>query len=324
MKVSQLLESRKENWRALERLCGQVNGRSLKKLGPQGVTRFAALYRAACADLALADAYQLPPGTVHFLHNLVGRAHNQLYRSQRFNVRAWSHEMFQVLPRRLCRDRCLALAFVLFWGVFLTSLLLAYNSKEFTRRLLGEEAPAEFEENFSQPIEGRSADDSGLMVGYYINHNNSIGLECFAYGLLLGVGGLFATVSNAGILGAVFGHMLTVPERTNFLHFVTAHGPFELTSIVLFAAGGMRLGFSMINTQGLSRMSALREAGRLAMPVMGLALALMLMANVIEGFLSPSSAPYAVKAGVALFSTALIVFYVIGLGLLRRTPDATR
>ncbi len=274
--------------------------RKLRELGPAGVTRFAALYRAACADLALADAYQLPPGTVHYLHDLVGRAHNQLYRSRQFNVSQWWQELFLRLPRRLCHDRCLWLAMALFWGVFLGTMMLASRSPEFARAVTGEEQLEKLQESFSQPIEGRSPDQASAMVGFYIMHNTGIGLQCFAGGLLWGVGGLFTTVFNAAALGAVFGYMVTLPERDNFLHFVTAHGPFELTAIVLSAAAGMRLGFAMIDTQGLTRMAALRAASEQAMPVMGVAGTLFVFAGLIEAFLLPRSAPYPIKAAVAV------------------------
>ena len=41
------------------------------------------------------------------------------------------------------------------------------------------------------------------MAGFYIFHNVGIGLRCFAFGLLLGIGGLYVTVFNAAMLGAV-------------------------------------------------------------------------------------------------------------------------
>ena len=85
MKVAALLEQRQQNWFELDRLCGQ----SRRTMDAATVARFAAMYRAACADLALADAYQLPPNTVQYLHQLVGRAHNQLYRSRPFDLAAW-------------------------------------------------------------------------------------------------------------------------------------------------------------------------------------------------------------------------------------------
>jgi len=78
MKVALLLEKRRQNWQELEGLCTQLSMASKKKLPAAQVSRFATLYRAACADLALAYAYQLPQNTVQYLHRLVGQAHNQL------------------------------------------------------------------------------------------------------------------------------------------------------------------------------------------------------------------------------------------------------
>ena len=74
MKVATLLEKRRENWKELEKLSDEL-GKFSRRLKPDEVSRFAFLYQAACADLALADAYQLPPKTVGYLHRLVGQAH---------------------------------------------------------------------------------------------------------------------------------------------------------------------------------------------------------------------------------------------------------
>jgi uncharacterized membrane protein SpoIIM required for sporulation len=317
MKVAELLERRRQQWRDLEGLCRSLEQRRARALGGEGVLRFASLYRAACADLALADAYQLPPDTVQYLHQLVGRAHNQLYRSQTFRWREWGYEMFGELPRRLLRDRALWLAFAVFWGAFGLAMLLAYSSREFVEEIVGELTMAQMQEMYAGNIFGRDPGASSLMTGFYVLNNASIGLQCFAGGLVLGIGGLYVTVSNAVFLGAVFGFMLTVPERENFLQFVTAHGPFELTAIVFSAAAGMRLGFAMIATGGLSRIASLRRAAIEAMPTAGAAIVLFCLAALVEGFLSPSAAPYAVKAAAAIASTALLLLYVVGLGAVR-------
>ena len=73
MKVVDLLESRREQWRELEQLCAQMERWRRQTVPADTATRFAALYRAACADLALADAYQLPSASIDYLHQLVGR-----------------------------------------------------------------------------------------------------------------------------------------------------------------------------------------------------------------------------------------------------------
>ncbi len=318
MKVAELLERRRQQWHDLEAMCQALEKRKLRRLGAAGVSRFASLYRAACADLALADAYRLPPDTIGYLHQLVGRAHNQLYRSQTFRWREWWHEMFRALPRRLLMDRALWLAFAVFWGVFGLSLLLSHRSRAYTEDVVGEAAMAQMQENFSGNIFGRDLGANAFMTGFYVWNNPSIGLQCFAGGIVLGVGGLYVTISNAMYLGAVFGFMLTTPERGNFVEFVTAHGPFELTAIVFSAAAGMRLGFSLIATGGLSRVASLRKAAYEAMPAAGCAVVLFCLAALIEGFISPSAAPYEVKVAVAVASTSLLLIYVVGLGALAR------
>ncbi len=322
MKVAELLAVRRRNWQELETLCGQLEDRRRREVRPPVIVRFAALYRAACADLALASAYELPSPTVAYLHQLVGRAHNQLYRSQSFQLSHWGRELFQVVPRRLFHDNALRLAFGLFWGLFALSMFSAYTSREFATRVVGSEQLTQLEENYAQPLHGRDPNERAVMVGFYIWNNTGIGLRCFAFGLLGGVGGLFLTVTNALQLGAMFGHMGGVPARDNFFEFVTAHGPFELTAIVLSAATGMRLGFSLVDTGGLSRSASLTQAGRETLPAMGAAMVMFFLAALIEGFLSPSAAPYWVKAAVAALSSGLLLFYFVMLGQPPRDADA--
>src|SRR5487761_1241987 len=322
MKVADFLQSRRDNWRELEQLCLLLENRRPKSLGPPTIERFGALYRAVCADLALADAHQLPPNTVNYLHQLVGRAHNQLYPSRSFNFDAWTHELLFAIPQRLFRDNSVRLAFVVFWGTFLAAMASAYLSPKFTEEVVGKETMHAMQEMYDQPIAGRAEQMNSLMAGFYVSHNAGIGLECFAAGLVLGVGGLFITVANAAQLGTVFGHMATLPQRTNFFQFVTAHGPFELTAIVLASAAGMRLGFSMIDTRGLTRAASLRLASKEAVTSVCFSVILFCLAAFIEGYISPSALPYAVKASVAVLSTSLLLFYFVILGYPRGQFDA--
>ena len=328
MKVSELLERRRQNWQALERLCEQAQFRRRRRLGAAAVAQLASLYRAACADLALADAYQLPPSTVQYLHRLVGRAHNQLYRSRGFHVSAWGRKLLVDAPQRIFRDRCVQLAFCVFWGTFLISFFLACSKALFpgyAEQLLSEDFLRQLESNFADPIGDRDPSLNYAMAGFYIRHNTGIGLKCFASGLLV-VPGLFICLYNAAFLGGAFGYMARpeVAEGAHFFHFVTAHGPFELTAIVLSAGSGLRLGWSWIHTGGLARLASLRKAAEECMPVIGAMMVLFFLAALIEGFLSPSSAPYAVKAGVAILSSGGLMFYFVVLGFPRRGSRAVR
>jgi len=326
MKVSELLKQRREHWHELERLCDEAQFRRKRRMGASRVTRFAALYRAACADLALADAHQLPPNTIQYLHRLVGRAHNQLYRSRSFNFSAWTHKLLFDAPQQIFNDRCVQLAFCVFWGTFLLSFFLAWSKAaypEYAEGLLGQEFIDQLETSFEEPMSGRDSSANYAMAGFYIQHNTGIGLKCFASGLLV-IPGLFICVYNAAFLGGAFGYMARpdVPEGTHFFHFVTAHGPFELTAIVLAAGSGLRLGWGWISTRGLTRLASLRKTAEETMPIIGAMMVLFFLAALIEGFVSPSSAPWAVKGAVAILSSGALMFYFVVLGFPRSGPRA--
>ena len=97
MKVAELIEKRQPQWQELETLCKTSRG-ELKK-DPLKLTRFSELYRSTCADLALSESYNLPPQTVEYLHRLVAIAHNQLYRSSKFQWQRWYKIIFEDTPQ---------------------------------------------------------------------------------------------------------------------------------------------------------------------------------------------------------------------------------
>ncbi|MEE2675631.1 MAG: stage II sporulation protein M [Planctomycetota bacterium] len=323
MKVADLLLQRQQQWQELELLCDTVGKRRASSISAEQLSTFASLYRSACADLALADSYNLPPETVEYLHRLVGRAHSRLYRSRRFQFNAWFHVLVFDVPRRILRDGCVQFMFIFFYGTFLLSAYLAYETEIFPDYhvdIITQEQLWSLEEMYATSVaeEGRGIGAGGMAAGFYANHNTGIGLSCFVTGILI-IPGLLVTLFNSAFLGAIFGYMVRedVPMTDNFVEFVTAHGPFELTAIVLAAAAGLRLGISWVKTNGLSRSASLRKSGMESMPVMGVSIVFFFLAALIEGFISPSGLHYNFKLTICLTSTVFILVYLIGFGLFK-------
>jgi uncharacterized membrane protein SpoIIM required for sporulation len=327
LKVVDLLESRRKNWQELETLSSQLATSIKTPPEPAVIHRFAALHRAACADLALADSYQLPPATVQYLHQLVARAHSQLYRSSRFNFRAWVKMLLDDVPRRVVLDPCVWLTFSLFWGLFLLSAYLVYDKetpKSIRERILPPAFETQLESMYQEEIKGRDPNTDMMASAGYIQHNTTIGFRCFAFGLAV-IPGMYELMYNAIFLGGAFGHMARpdVPQGKNFFEFVTAHGPFELNAIVLSAAAGLRIGLSWIFTRGMTRLASLEKTAIECMPVMGCAAILFVGAAFIEGFISPSVLPKFVKQSVAVLCSGMIMFYFLVLGAPWRKSSAT-
>jgi uncharacterized membrane protein SpoIIM required for sporulation len=323
MSVVQRVEERRAQWEELERLCDALEFRGRVAGGGPTIERFTKLYRATCADLALASAYQLPPGTVGYLHRLVARAHNQLYRAPRWQLADWFTTVFVRAPQQIYADPCVKVATLLFFGLFTAALILAARPDlfpGFAESMVGKTQLETLEQMYDQPVWEKSAGLAGysMMASFYIWNNTGIGLKCFATGILI-IPCLLILSQNALALGAMFGYMARsdVAAGDNFFHFVTAHGPFELTAIALSAAAGLRLGLGFFCTNGLKRSDSLRAAGLRAIPIMAAAATLFLLAALTEAFLSPSRAPYTVKAAFALLASGMLMTYFVVLGFPR-------
>jgi len=321
--VSDTIARRTPDWRALEDDVAWLRSTPRRRLDPRRVADFARRYRAACSDLGLAVDRRFPAGTVEYLQQLVADAHTQLYRSESFSLVGWLRGLVVDVPRRTLADPCTWIAAALFSVTFVGAMLAAGARPGFAADVVGEGTLAQFERMYAGKAEAApfAAERAG-MAGFYVFNNAGIGLRCFAAGILGGVGSLVILAFNALFLGTVFGHMLAAPSRAAFTDFVTAHGPCELTAIVLSAAAGLRLGWSLLDTRGWGRREALRRAAPEALGTAGLATVLFVLAAVIEGYVSPSSLPYAAKAGVAVVSGGTIAGYFLALGLPRARSSA--
>lgn len=315
--LAETIAKRRADWDRLDQILGQMAGGVNKRSGAM-VVELSELYRRACADLAMAEQYQLSPSMIDYLHALVGRAHNTLYASRHFRYHEWFDMAFRYAPREIYRDTCIQVVGVLFFGLFCLSAYLAYNEDTypmFAEKVIGPDSIKQMEESFAEPL-GRDLGLNMQMAAFYIRNNTGIGFQCFALGPLI-LPGLFATIFNAVYLGASFGYMARagVDGGDHFLEFVSAHGAFELTAIALAAGIGLRIGIrGWLFTDGLSRIASLQREGKRSIPIVAVAGMLFFLAALTEGFISPSSLPYGFKALWLIGSSTLLMFYFVVLG----------
>ncbi len=312
------LREKMQTWKSLDFRCDRVNS-MVRYLPREERLQMAADYRSTESDVAMKEAFHLEPRTVTSLENLLGRVYQTLYRSKSRGMKYWMKLIFRDGPRWLFTDAYIWACLVLFWGFFLGCMFLTSSGTfpKFAESVVGKEQLEHMRDMYKQEIgsrEDRHSDEVGYMAGFYLWHNTNIGIRCFAMGMLGGITGILVMLFNAITLGTVFGYMGTVPEWGNFSNFVTAHGPCELTAVVVGAAAGARIGFALLVTGGFCRRDSVRMAAITAMPAIIMFIMLFFTAAFIEGFISPSRLPYEVKTLVALVSGTLIFLYFFGLG----------
>ncbi|MEQ1503079.1 MAG: stage II sporulation protein M, partial [Myxococcota bacterium] len=263
--------------------------------GPKSGAEWADLasgYRAVCADLATARSMGIPADVQSYLDDLAGRAHNRLY-SVRFGGLGGSilRDAITEFPRELRRQLAFfVLASVLFWGPFALGAVGAFASPEFAANVIPQSQLESMEQAYSGDMTRGFGGDAS-MAGFYVMNNVGIAFRAFATGVLFGLGSMFYLVYNGLVIGTVMGYLGSVGLGDTLLTFACGHGPWELTAVCVSGAAGLRMGWALIATGGLTRVGSLKAAGpSLYRLVLGMTL-MLLVAAAIEGFWSAGPVP---------------------------------
>jgi uncharacterized membrane protein SpoIIM required for sporulation len=309
-------------WTELDGILAE--GKRLHQLAPDRIARVGALYRSLCTDLARARAAGYTYDLVAHLDVLAARANNAIHRADPYRfaaVRELVAHDFPVSVRKA--GRFLAAATALFLVPFAIGLFGALLSTEFASAVLPQSMLEMMAESYSGGFAGgRSEGDDAMMAGFYVYNNVGIAFRCFATGIFFGLGSVFFLVYNGLVTGTVLGYVIHAGAGRNILTFVLGHGSFELTAIVIAGAAGLRMGWALVRTDGLTRLGSLRAHGsEVARLVLGAALMLG-VAALIEGFWSPSALPDVVKWSVAATLWLAVVLYLALAGRRGARPAA--
>jgi uncharacterized membrane protein SpoIIM required for sporulation len=161
----------------------------------------------------------------------------------------------------------------------------------------------------------REAQTDWVMFGFYIRNNIGIAFQCFAGGLLAGVGSLFFLAFNGAFAGAIGGYLTQRGLGSTFYSFVVTHSAFELTAIVLAGAAGLRLGHALLAPGRLTRLQSLVLASRESIVIVYGLTVMLLIAAAIEAFWSSARwIPLPVKYGVAATCWIAVLTYLLRQG----------
>ena len=311
---AEFVAARKQAWDELDGLLS--SGKGLRKLPPASIARAASIYRAVSSDLMRAESAGYSPDVIALLDGLAARAHNTLYSAPPYRMRAVWELIAADFPRTLRRHaRFFGLAVALFVLPGLVGFVGALRSRAFALRLLPADTVEQMEKGYAEGFnKGRGEGTDTAMTGFYVYNNVGIAFRCFATGILFGLGSVFFLVYNGLTIGAVGGLVTAAGHGGNLLTFVSSHGAFELTAIVISGAAGMVTGYALIDTGGRTRFGSLRRrSGDIARLVLGAACMLLIAAG-LEGFWSPSPVPAPIKLTVAAALWVLVMVYLVFAG----------
>jgi uncharacterized membrane protein SpoIIM required for sporulation len=317
MNLSDFVEKRQTSWRQLEQLLDRAR-HNMGGLSERDLDDLGRLYRMTTSDLALAQR-DFPGQRVSiYLNQLVARAHAVIYRGEPLQwrqVRRFFTHGFPQLYRQLLPYTIVS--FLLFMLPALAAFFIVWSQPDSvyvvlgddfrTRELVHEVEQGELWTDIAPSV--RSAASSLILT-----NNIQVTFLTFAGGMTLGLFTIYVLIFNGLSIGGVFGLLQAHGLSGGLGEFVAAHGFIELSVIFLAGGCGLYLADGILRPGLLSRRESLVRRGQTAMRLILGCVPLLILAGLIEGFISPSSLPWWVKLFVGLSTGIMLYAYWLRAG----------
>jgi uncharacterized membrane protein SpoIIM required for sporulation len=305
------LDKRKPYWNRLEQLLDQSTRRGVSSLGRSELQEVGLLYRQIAADLA---ALREDRGSVHFaryLNQLLARAHNIIYSAHKASPYAIVR-FFAVSYPRIFRSllRYVQIAVLIFAASATLGAALTLQDPDFKLSILGPQMVQTIEkrEMWTHSIVGiKPLASSAIMT-----NNLSVAFTTFALGITAGLGTIYMLIFNGLLIGVIGMACHLSGMSLQLWEFVAPHGVLELPAIFLAGAAGLRVAAGLLFPGYLPRRESLVRAGTEAVQLLLGSIPILVIAGIIEAFVSPTGLAMGLKFSMAAALFALLLAYLFG------------
>lgn len=321
MNYDQFMAQRQPSWQKLETLLDKTQ-KSIQTVTKDDLESLGKLYRMTTSDLALAQRDFPTQRVTHYLNQLVGRAHAQIYQPAPLRRNALTHfyvETFPQLYRALLPYT--TLAFLLFTVGAVVAFVVVWRNPDAIYVIEGENiAPLVREVEKGRLWTEIAPEVRSAASAFILTNNIQVTFLTFGGGILAGLLTVWVMIFNGIHLGGIFGLLQVHGLSGGLADFVVAHGFVELS--VIFAAGGcgLYMGDALLRPGLLTRAAALVQRARVAVQIILGCAPLLVGAGLIEGFISPSALPWPIKLAVGLATGGALHYYWLVVG---RETDRT-
>ncbi len=306
--VAAFVRSRREGWEQLESLAGRVDSGRLTLAEVEQLDR---LYRRAQGDLAHARAAFPGTDAEGYLAQLTSRADASLHRRRRRPAAALL-ELYRKVAPRVVRRHAWALA--LSAGLLLAGVAAGAAAVALEPAAAGWLVPEGVRSSLQA---GRLwtgdllSAAPGLAGGALLRNNLTVAALAFALGLTGGLGTGALLLANGLLLGAVSAAVVQAGLGPGFFDFLAAHGPAELSALVLAGQGGFVLARGLLRPGEWPRGEAVAARGREGASLLAVAAPVLLLVALVEATVSPAPwFPAPAKAALGLGLAGALAGYL--------------
>ncbi|MBI3185106.1 MAG: stage II sporulation protein M [Myxococcales bacterium] len=292
---------RRPQWEELSKLLEAQRSGSLKLLDLYVLDR---LYRRASSDLARAQAFYPGTDAHRFLNQLCSTAYGAIYQPPRDRLAGLKDFYLRGFPCALREEtRFLAASTALFSLGLLVGAAVVLFEPHGAELLV----PAPLREAVAAKQMWTdsllSVMPPGVAASHILTNNLTVTIATFAFGAAFGLGTAWLLLSNGVHLGSVVALCAREGMGYSLLSFVAAHGPVELSVIVISGAAGLMVGHALIEPGERTRAAFVKERSIKAVKLVVGCAPFLALIGVIEGYVSPGDlfpTPLKIALGLAL------------------------
>jgi uncharacterized membrane protein SpoIIM required for sporulation len=144
-----------------------------------------------------------------------------------------------------------------------------------------------------------------------LTNNISVAFSTFALGITAGIGTVWMMLLNGLMMGVVAVACWREGMNLPLWSFVAAHGVLELPAIFIAGGAGIGIAKGLLFPGSLPRRESLVRAGARSVRLVLGTIPMLLIAGVVEGFVSPTDLPYQLKFLLAGALGTLLVLYLL-------------
>jgi uncharacterized membrane protein SpoIIM required for sporulation len=245
------------------------------------------LYRQTASDLATVREDVTSNQLSFYLNQLLGRAHNLIYMGHKQKisglVRFYTETFPQVFRETFWQT---FLAFLIFTVTGIATWAVTIHDPAFAHRMLGPEMMETIEKHemwTKSIVTIKPLAASGIMT-----NNLAVCFTTFAMGITAGIGTIYMMFTNGLLIGVIGAATWQAGMALQLWSFVAGHGALELPAIFISGGAGLEIARGMLFPGLLPRRESLALAGGRAARLMIGIIPMLVVAGVIEGFVSPS------------------------------------
>lgn len=319
---SQKSEEKLEQWKAFAAKTAYLLKRRLRRLKALTANELEQLlrdYRYIISDLARARSKSTDTETLRELNRLAVMGHQLLNKSyQRLEgakISFFSH--FPSLVRQYSGHMVLSAS------LFIAPAIAAFIAIQWNHELAYDLVPESFLD-FAPSSEENMHEIPSLVrpvaATSYITNNIQVTFFAFVFGVTAGVGTAYLLIYNGIYFGAIFSWMLLQGHGKAFLGWVLPHASTEILAIILAGGAGFILADAVLRPGRITFKESLKQAAGKAVVIEIGCMAMLLIAGLIEGFVSPSSIGFPVRI-LYLAASCLVWSLYFGFDLRTRSKS---